>query len=263
MINNISGLPDKLTLMGDKNSGFADHDYVWDSYVGKYATVYKGVVSYTTATAIKDWLAASWYEIESAVPQYPDALSFTHDTTSQRYDLVKLPHHNLWACQQAGLPAVGSGATYTAEEIAENFEKGHWWEAPKESVTKERELVFPMTVEIPTDSTYYIYKDTDGVLWMEDTKSDWVSTVPNLYSDEGLRNNIVKGSWRVVSVGSQKAPEAVPEPSKPLTIQLDSEQLVEATERAEALAQAVELVNIALEDFYSLIKKLDVNLEVS
>jgi hypothetical protein len=219
------------------------------------------------ATILSNKIKQCGYDIVEYTPTFPDTLSFTYSTTSQLYKVVKFPHHALWACTSPGLGVVGSGATYSAEEIASNFASGAWREisfaeASEESVTKERELVFPFTVQqFGGQNIYEVTKGVNGRVSIRYIAEPDGTMFENCCDEATAREYITKGTWIVKSVGPQKPSEAPPEPSKPLTISVDSEQLVEATERAEALAQAVELVNIALEDFYRLIKKLDVNVE--
>lgn len=229
---------------------------------------------WTEPEMLRNFNEKAWTLLESfdkTTPEYPSQLSFYHDTTTQQYDLVKIPHINKWACYQDGST---HGATYTAEEIAEHFREGHWKEVSfAEDAPKDRELVFPITYKsVHEDCAYKIVKDDDGVLWWHCQNSDWVSTIPDLYSHEHVAERIKSGDWRVISAGPQKAPEATPSVSSPsgaptsaskgFTLSVDSEQLVEATERANALAEALVAVRFCLEDFQAAVKNFNVDVEV-
>jgi hypothetical protein len=290
--------PKSFTLVDRGNGVMVDMEY--DSASDTYLADYGSGKAISYSEELVDDLIEEYYDVvKAATPTFADTLSFYHDTTTQQYNLQRIGNHSvvpLWACSQDGDKF--RGATYTAEEIAEHFEKGDWklvGEASKESVTKERELVFPFTVEVKDDSTYYVYKDSEAKLWMEDVHSGWKSTTPNLFSDKGVSELIKKGTWIVKSVGPQKTPETptsassvLPKPTRPappmpavkpykgavevskqtvghvssLSIKLDSEGVAETTENFERLAQAVENVNVALESFASIIKSLDVNVAV-
>jgi hypothetical protein len=234
---------------------------------------------------------------EKVSPTFPDTLSFYHAGTTQQYNLQRIGNHSvvpLWACSEDGDKF--RGATYTAEEIAHHFAEGHWKEFSfAEEATKERELVFPFTVE-HTDSSKSVYVITDGPkegFVTCDAHKDY--SYANIWSHDDCRRFITEGLWRVISVGPQKpidpptsASSILGSPTRPappmpavkpykgieitketvgqvssLSIKIDSDDLVEATERAEALAQAVENVNIALESFQAIIKDFNVNVEIS
>lgn len=200
---------------------------------------------------------------------YPDKLSFYHAGTTQQYNLVKIPHHNLWACSQDG--GAFRGATYTAEEIAEHFAKGHWREISfAEEGAKERGLVFPFTFECGDEGILYYASGLNEQgrvkIVYEYNGTEFKTTLEELH----LKEQIKSGNWTVKSAAAnawdyyfadgvqetpQKPVEAPPEPPKEisaLTIKVGSEGVVEATERLKQLAQAIENVNISLESFQAI-----------
>ena len=177
---------------------------------------------------------------------YPDSFSFYHAGTTQQYNMQRVTYNSavpLWACSEDGDKF--RGATYTAGDIAGHFGSGAWQEVPK-----ERELVFPFTVQ-HTDSSgaeYTIFDSTtEGMTHCYEAATNRMDTDYFSYSD--CRRFITEGLWRVTSVGHQKPAEVPTSPPKDLVVSVDSEQLALATERANALAQAVENVNISLEAF--------------
>lgn len=242
--------PKSFTL-ADRDDGFTvevTYDAMKNVYLAEYGD---GVPEHYSEDEITGLIACS-YDIQYT---YPDNFSFTHDTTSQLYDLVKIPNLNKWACYQDGST---HGATYTGEEIAHHFKEGHW-RGISNAEPVERDLVFPFTVRCDEGVNYRITKsDTDGKVDCYDIEGDewWYG----LFTEDDCRQYIEGATWIVTSVGPQaKAVQAPPEPSKEvakpldsLTIKVSSEGFTEATEQSKKLAQAIEEVNIALESFQAI-----------
>lgn len=292
MTNNTE-LPNKFSLKLTSNSRYKEcYDYEWDAVEGKFSTVYEGGKYWNNAKGILGWIEDGDYEIVLPESSYPDSFSFYHDTTTQQYNLQRIIVTDeddlvvtLWACSEDGDKF--RGATYTAEEIRSNFDAGYWrevsfsedcnqikqwidegalenntadWadcfaEAPKESVTKERELVFPFTFHNAGFTTIFTVTEQND----SDVKLTSELGVGR-QSKEFAKESIKSGQWIVTSVGRssvgpQKAPEAATSASKDLaalSIKIDSEQLVDATERVNKLARAVEDLNISLESFQAI-----------
>lgn len=249
--------PQRFTLL-DRGNGY-EVDMKYDSAKGVYLADYGDGNLAEFSEDHVDGLIEDYYDVveyDKKVYQYPDSFQFTHDTTSQVYDMVKLKNHGLWACTQPGLQCVGTGATYTAEEIAGHFAEGHWKEVSFAEAQEERSLPLPFTfyVEHGTKILYEASHELDNrvyILWEGCEEG-------TTYSVESVKNFIKNGTWRVTSVGPQ-ASTAPPAPSKEaakgldrITIKVSSEGVVEATERVKRLAQAVEDLNISLESLQSI-----------
>ena len=196
--------------------------------------------------------------------EYPNQFSFTHDTTSQMYDLVKIPNTRLWGCTFHGDTfGVGvTGATYTAEEIAHHFKEGHWKEiapevAPRSEVSNaepvERPLVFPFTFRVSDQKSVCTAHGLNCDSNLVTSGDEFGFKYPTCWTEGMARQAIKDGDWIVLSVGPQTT-TAPPEPSKEaakaldsLVIKVSSDGVVEATEQILKLAEATERLNIAME----------------
>lgn len=139
-----------------------------------------------------------------------------------------------------------------------------------EFIFPEPALVFPFTYAGNKES-YKVVKDDRGATWWHDINSDWVSTVPFLYSDEEIKEYIKEGSWIITSVGEQKelshaegafnppaekASEAPASVVGALKVEVTSKGIKKATEALSAFADAAERVNIALESMQEIMAEM-------
>lgn len=121
-----------------------------------------------------------------------------------------------------------------------------------EFIFPEPKLVFPFTVRTNYDNIYLIEKDCQGVINMIDSEGR-----KHPRTEQKVREFIKQGLWLVQSVGEQKPTKGTLQgsaiTSNKLTVKIDAEA---ATESMNALAEAIESVNIGLESMQKLMAEM-------
>ena len=121
-----------------------------------------------------------------------------------------------------------------------------------EFIFPEPKLVFPFTVRTNYDNIYLIEKDCQGVINMIDSEGR-----KHPRTEQKVREFIKQGLWIVTSVGNQKPTKGTLQgsaiTSNKLTVKIDAEA---ATESMNALAEAIESVNIGLESMQKLMAEM-------
>jgi len=183
---------------------------------------------------------------------YPEKFVVKNPTAKYEWNVVRDGDEYAWTtvgnCLNIG--------NYTARYM-DSLSGGYEFIFPEEA-PQEPSLVFPFTVKHSSATTGGIYTITNG------TERDRVdcynvefdSTTYDLWSYDQCKQFIKEGVWLVQSVGNQK-PVELPSASETivsaLTINITTEA---ATEAMNALAEAIESVNIGLESMQKLMAEM-------
>lgn len=135
--------------------------------------------------------------------KYPHKFSFTHDTTTQKYDMTYTGFLDYWYCTDAGKSPTKHSAQYNSVEIEGHFNRGEWKVVTdgEDSVPMERELVLPLVVEMDRGDggivKYEIFKVYEQLF----ITSQYGTTKT---TEASVRESLEDGTWRVLSVGPQE-----------------------------------------------------------